>query len=65
MENGFNHKSDTGSFLHKRIISAIKRFEFVSDWMSYKILRGRWCDIIFLNIHDPTEDKTDYMKDNF
>jgi hypothetical protein len=31
--------------------------------MSYIILRGRWCDIIFLNFHASTEDKTDDMKD--
>jgi hypothetical protein len=27
--------------------------------MPYIILRGRWCDIIVLNVHDPTEDKID------
>jgi exonuclease III len=29
------------------------------------ILRGRWCHIIVLNIHAPTEDKTDDVKDSF
>jgi hypothetical protein len=33
--------------------------------MSYKILRGRWCHIIILNVHAPTEDKTDDVKDSF
>jgi hypothetical protein len=33
--------------------------------MSYIILRGRWCDIIILNVHAPTEDKIDDMKDRF
>jgi hypothetical protein len=32
--------------------------------MSYIILRGHWCDII-LNVHAPTEDKIDDMKDSF
>jgi hypothetical protein len=32
--------------------------------MSYIILRGRWCHIIILNVHAPTEDKTDDVKDN-
>jgi hypothetical protein len=33
--------------------------------MSYIILRGRWCHIIVLNAHAPTEDKTDDVKDSF
>jgi hypothetical protein len=44
-------------------MSAVKRVEFVSDRMSYTILRGRWCDIIVLNVHAPTEDKSDDVKD--
>jgi hypothetical protein len=50
--------------VHKRIISAVKRVEFVSDRMSYIILRGRWCHIV-LNVHAPAEDKTDDVKDSF
>jgi hypothetical protein len=33
--------------------------------MSYIILRGHWCDIIVLNVHAPTEDKIDDVKDGF
>jgi hypothetical protein len=50
--------------VHKRTISAVKRVEFVSDRMSYIILRGPWCHITVLNIHAP-EDKTDDVKDTF
>jgi hypothetical protein len=50
---------------HINIISAGKRVEFVSDRTSYTILRGRWCHIIVLNVHAPTEDKTDDVKDSF
>jgi hypothetical protein len=39
--------------------------EFVSDRMSYIILRGRWCHIIVLNVHARTEDITDDVKDSF
>jgi hypothetical protein len=39
--------------------------EFISDRMSYTILRGRWCNIIVLNVHAPCEDKGDDVKDSF
>jgi hypothetical protein len=55
----------TGFFVHQRMVSAIKRVEFVSDRMSYIVLRGRWCNIILLNVHAPTEEKGDDSKDSF
>jgi hypothetical protein len=33
--------------------------------MSYIIPRGRWCNIIVLNVNAPTDDKIDDMKDRF
>ena len=42
-------------FVHQRTASSVKRGEFVSDRMSYIVLRGRWCNIIVLNVHAPSE----------
>jgi hypothetical protein len=33
--------------------------------MSYIIPRGRWCDIIVLNVYATAQDKCDDMKDRF
>jgi hypothetical protein len=51
--------------VHKRIISAVRRVEFVSDRMSYIILRGHWCNIIVVNVHSACEDTSDDIKDSF
>ena len=49
-----NHQLETEFFLHHRIVSAVKSVEFVSDRMSYIVLRGCWCNIIVLNVHAPS-----------
>ena len=38
---------------------AVKRVEFVSDRMSYTVLRGCWCSITVLYVHAPSEGKSD------
>jgi exonuclease III len=60
-----DHQLGTGFFVHKRIVSAVRRVEFISDGMSYIILRGRWCNFIVLNVHAPWEDKGDNVTDSF
>jgi hypothetical protein len=56
----------TGFFVYKIIIIAVKRVEYVSYRMSYKILRGRHgFHIIVLNVHASADDKIDYVKDRF
>jgi hypothetical protein len=60
-----DHQLRTGFFVHKRIVSTVRRVEFISDRMSYIILRGRWCNVIVLNVHVPCEGKGDEEKDSF
>jgi hypothetical protein len=47
--------------MHKRIMLVVKMAQFVSD--TGIILRGRWCDVIVLNVHTLTEDKVDDVDD--
>jgi hypothetical protein len=40
----------------------VRTVEFISDRMSYVILRGLSCNIV-LNVRAPTEDESDYTED--
>lgn len=63
-----------GLSIHKGIILALETGEFVitvcycynSCYNSLCItVRGHWCDIAILNVHVPTEDKSDNMRTAF
>jgi hypothetical protein len=56
-----NHHLGTGVLIHKQIL---RGQNFFNEKMSYIILTGRWF-VIFLNVHAPTEDKSDDTKDSF
>jgi hypothetical protein len=60
-----DHQLGAGYFMHNRNVSAVRRVEFVSDGMSYIILRGCWCSIVVLSMHSPCEDKGDGVKYSF
>ena len=60
-----NQQLGTGFFVHRRMVSAVKTVEFVSDRLSYIVLRGRWRNIIVVNVHAPSEEKSDKSKDSF
>jgi hypothetical protein len=46
-----NHQVGAGYFVLERIVSAVKRVEFVGNRMLYIVLRGFWCDTVFLNAY--------------
>jgi hypothetical protein len=60
-----NYQKETELFEHNRILSAVKRVEFVSDRMSYIVLRDRWINIFVLNVHTSSAEKHGDSKDRF
>ena len=50
-------------FIHRRLVSAVKRTEFVSNRLSYIVLRGRWLHIIVVNVHAPSGEKSEESKE--
>jgi hypothetical protein len=62
-ENADRHLG-MGFSIHQGIRSEVKRVKFISDRMSYIILKGHWYYIIVLNVHALTEDVSDDIKDS-
>ena len=48
--------------MHRRLVSAVKRIEFVSDRLSYIVLKGHWLHIV-VNVHAPSEEKSEEVKE--
>jgi len=51
--------------LYITVVSAVKRVEFVGDTVSYIGLRGHRCNIIGLNAHAPSEERSYDSKYSF
>ena len=55
----------TEFLVHHRLVSTVKRGEYATDRLSHTVLRGRWCNIIVLNVNTSSEEKSDYTKTVF
>ena len=55
-----NHQLRTGFFVHCTVLSAVYQRQG-----SCVVLRGRWCNVIVLNVHVPSEEKSDDWKTVF
>jgi len=49
------------NFAHTKQYQQLRQ-QCVSDKMSYMALRGGWCTIVLLNVHAPSEEKSDDSK---
>jgi len=63
LEQGLKHQLGTGFLVNHRIVSGVKTVEVDCDRIKHIVLRGRWCNIIVLNEHAPSEEKINYSKD--
>jgi hypothetical protein len=54
-----------GLFVHHRIVSAVKRVEFIGVRVSYIVLRGRRCNIVVLNVRHQVKVKVMIKRTTF
>jgi hypothetical protein len=52
-------------FVNHRILSVVKKVEFVNGRMSYIVLRGRWCNITLLKCMHQRRKKVMIQKNSF
>jgi len=72
-QGGTVRTADYNFFFMKKDMKIIDReqdfwntkVECVSERMSYIGLRVRWCNILVLNVHAPSKEKSDVSKDTF
>ena len=64
VEGNANHQLGTGILFMRKLAQQLKGWNLLMT-MFHVLLKGRWCHIIALNVHAPSEDKDDDIKDSF
>jgi hypothetical protein len=64
-EGNEDHQLGTGFVVHKKIVSAVRRVEFIGCRISHIILRGHLCRTVVLTVRAVCEDKSDDVKYSF
>lgn len=62
---GDTHELGTGFFVHNAIFHAVKDFKSVNNRITILTIEAQWFDITFINVHAPTEEKCDAIKEEF
>ncbi|KAL4103878.1 hypothetical protein QTP88_019213 [Uroleucon formosanum] len=55
----------TGFSVHKDLVPAVEEFKDINSRMSVLTIEAQWFDISFVNVHAPTEDKSQDEKEAF
>jgi hypothetical protein len=63
-EGNGNHELGTGFSYIRESYQQSRGWSLLVIGCHTYYVRGRWCDIIVLNVHAPTDDKIDDMKDS-
>jgi len=59
------HKRGVGFVIKNNILPNVMRFEQINDRICYVELKGKWFNILLINCHAPTEEKSEEIKNAF
>jgi len=54
-----------GFAVHKSLVHTIKKFKVINCRIAFLIVNGKFFNIVFINVHAPTEEKSQDAKEEF
>lgn len=51
--------------VQKDLVPVVKEFQDINPSISMYTIEAQWFDISFMNVHAPTENKSQYAKETF